>query len=58
MDEWSKEILEELNIPNDDDKESPCAEHWRNMKTELTARMWGIFEETRLFLALCHCGEL
>jgi len=56
VDEWSKEILEALNVPNDDDEESPCAERWRNMKTELTARMWGIFEETGLFLALCHHG--
>jgi len=54
VDEWSKEILEVLNIPNDNDEDSPCAEHWKNMKTELTARMWGIFEETGLFLALCH----
>ena len=56
VDEWSKEILEELNVPNDDDEESPCAERWRNMKTELTARMWGIFKETGLFLALCRHG--
>jgi hypothetical protein len=26
------------------------------MKTELTAKMWGIFEETGLFLALCRHG--
>lgn len=26
------------------------------MKTEVTARMWGIFEETGLFLSLCRHG--
>ena len=56
VDEWSKEVLAELNVPNDDDDNNPCAERWRNMKTELTARMWGLFEETGLFLALCRHG--
>lgn len=56
VDEWSKEILEALNVPNDDVEDSPCAECWRNMKAELTTRMRGIFEETGLFLALCRHG--
>ena len=59
VDGWSKEVLAELNVPNDDDDEenpNPCAVRWRNMKTELTSRMWGIFEETGLFLALCRHG--
>jgi Kyakuja-Dileera-Zisupton transposase len=43
VDEWSKEILDEWNILNDDDEESLCAKCWRNMKTELTTRMWEIF---------------
>ena len=38
---------------NDNVEDNPCAERCRNMKTELTTRMWGIFEE---FLALCHHG--
>ena len=32
------------------------AERWRNMKTELTSKMWGVFEETGLFLTLCRHG--
>jgi hypothetical protein len=56
VDEWSKEILAELNVPDDDDDDNPCAVRWRNMKTELTSRMWGLFEETGLFLALCRHG--
>ena len=56
VDEWSKEVLAELNVPNDDDDDNPCAVRWRNMKSELTSRMWGIFEETGLFLALCRHG--
>ena len=54
VDEWAKEVLTE-EVPGYDD-DNPCAEHWRNMKTELTAKMWGIFEETGLVLALCRHG--
>ena len=56
VDEWAKEVLMEEVPGFDDDNENPCAERWRNMKTELTAKMWGIFEETGLFLALCRHG--
>ena len=56
VDEWAKEVLmEEVPDYNDDD-DSPCAERWHNMKTELTAKMWGIFDETGLFLTLCRHG--
>ncbi|KAF8164202.1 hypothetical protein BJ912DRAFT_1026124 [Pholiota molesta] len=58
VDMWSKEILS-ATVPNyteDPDSENPCAERWKNMKEELTRRMWGIFEETGLFLALCRHG--
>jgi hypothetical protein len=36
--------------------ETPCAGRWQNMNNELTARMWGIFDETGVFLALCRHG--
>ena len=56
VDEWAKEVLmEEVPGFNYDD-DNPCAERWRNMKTELTSKMWGVFEETGLFLALCRHG--
>ncbi|KAJ7747099.1 hypothetical protein B0H14DRAFT_2406361 [Mycena olivaceomarginata] len=29
---------------------------WKNMSEELTAKIWGIFDETGVFLALCHHG--
>jgi hypothetical protein len=32
---------------------NPCAERWKNMKDELTNRMWGIFDETGIFMAFC-----
>jgi len=56
VDEWAKEVLMEEVPGFDFDDDNPCAERWQNMKTELTAKMWGIFEETGLFLALCRHG--
>jgi hypothetical protein len=35
---------------------NPCANRWKNMKDEITKKMWGIFDETGIFLALCRHG--
>jgi hypothetical protein len=56
VDEWAKEVLMEEVPGFDDDEDNPCADRWHNMKAELTAKMWGIFDETGLFLALCRHG--
>ncbi|KAJ7309178.1 hypothetical protein DFH08DRAFT_823603 [Mycena albidolilacea] len=36
------------------DKPNPCADRWKNMINDVTSKMWGIFDETGIFLALCH----
>ena len=56
VDEWAKELPMEEEPGFDYDDDNPCAERWQNMKTAFTAKMWGIFEETGLFLALCRHG--
>ena len=58
VNQWSKETLAQLCPAYTEDKTdaNPCTERWRNMKTELTAKMWGVFQETGLFLALCRHG--
>ncbi|KAF8518833.1 hypothetical protein BU17DRAFT_48296 [Hysterangium stoloniferum] len=57
VDRWAKATLEEmLPMPEDIGEESPCVGRWTNMINELTARMWGIFDETGVFLALCRHG--
>ncbi|KAJ6510311.1 hypothetical protein DFH09DRAFT_1435255 [Mycena vulgaris] len=35
---------------------SPCADRWKNMINDVTSKMWGIFDETGIFLALCRHG--
>ena len=40
VDEWAKEVLMEDMPGFDYDNDNPCAEHWWNMKNELTSKMW------------------
>jgi hypothetical protein len=58
VDQWSKETLAVLcpSYNEDENDDNPCAERWRNMRTAFTAKMWGVFHETGLFLALCRHG--
>ena len=35
---------------------NPCADRWKNMKDDITKRMWAIFDETGIFLALRRHG--
>ncbi|KAL4079782.1 hypothetical protein J3A83DRAFT_4356454 [Scleroderma citrinum] len=37
-------------------EDNPCAGHWKNMKDQHTARMWSVFDETGIFMAVCCHG--
>jgi Kyakuja-Dileera-Zisupton transposase len=58
VDTWSKDNISAIcpTYNEDEDDGNPCADRWRNMKSTLTSKMWGVFEETGLFLALCRHG--
>ncbi len=36
--------------------DNPCASRWSNMSKEVTSRMWGVFDETGVFISLCRHG--
>ncbi|KAF7371734.1 hypothetical protein MVEN_00029900 [Mycena venus] len=57
VDKWAKERVANL-LPRDEvpGEETPCSDRWKNMINDLTAKMWGIFDEMGIFLALCHHG--
>ncbi|KAJ6600047.1 hypothetical protein DFH09DRAFT_902016 [Mycena vulgaris] len=55
VDRWSKEVLAQHRSA-DPEEDSECQERWKNMSEEITARMWGIFDETGIFLSLCRHG--
>ena len=58
VDKWSKENIIAVcpTYNEDEDDGNLCAERWRNMKSMLMSKMWGVFEEMGLFLALCQHG--
>ncbi|KAJ7736214.1 hypothetical protein DFH07DRAFT_870697 [Mycena maculata] len=49
VDKWSKEEEEE-------EDDSGCADRWQNMKEEVTACSYGMYDETGFFPALCRHG--
>ncbi|KAF9028412.1 hypothetical protein BDP27DRAFT_1536130 [Rhodocollybia butyracea] len=56
VDAWSKESIkaafgDQVAV---DGEENPCEERWKNLSEEVTAKMWGVYEETGVFLALCR----
>ncbi|KAJ7432670.1 hypothetical protein B0H11DRAFT_2165186 [Mycena galericulata] len=64
---WSKEAIaarvketlnNEVNIPTSDDpvEKNLCEERWKNLSETITSKMWGIFDETGVFISLCRHG--
>ena len=35
---------------------NPCEDRWQNMANDMTSRMWGLFDETGMFVCLCRHG--
>jgi hypothetical protein len=58
IDKWAKEAIEMMphNESVADLEDNPCVQHWKNMIDKLTLKMWGVFDETGIFLTLCHHG--
>ncbi|KAF7984573.1 hypothetical protein HWV62_13791 [Athelia sp. TMB] len=65
VEQWADESFQDLmgddfSQSADSDPASPdynpCVDRWHNMKDHVTKRMWGIFDETGVFLALCRHG--
>ncbi|KAJ7858710.1 hypothetical protein B0H14DRAFT_3085063 [Mycena olivaceomarginata] len=58
VERWAKTRLAEV-LPmgsGNSTADNPCADRWKNMINDVTSKMWGIFDETGIFLALCRHG--
>ncbi|KAF9049005.1 hypothetical protein BJ165DRAFT_1343532, partial [Panaeolus papilionaceus] len=53
VDRWDKASVN-LIPPKTEISPNVCDDHWKNMANEKTAQMWGIFDETGIFLVLCR----
>ncbi|KAG6819853.1 hypothetical protein H0H93_007997 [Arthromyces matolae] len=58
VDRWARSELANHLAPHAPqlDEDNPCESRWTNMMDDVTAKMWGIFDETGVFLALCRHG--
>ncbi|KAJ7763245.1 hypothetical protein B0H14DRAFT_2403566 [Mycena olivaceomarginata] len=62
VDEWAKDEVDEVMrgfVPGageDEDEGAGCEERWENMKEDVTAHAWGMYDETGIFPALCRHG--
>ncbi|KAJ6481410.1 hypothetical protein DFH09DRAFT_950547 [Mycena vulgaris] len=61
VDKWAKEGLEEMMkgfVPDEEwgEEEDGCGDGWQNMKEDVTARTYGMYDETGIFPALCRHG--
>ncbi|KAJ7866709.1 hypothetical protein B0H13DRAFT_2236793 [Mycena leptocephala] len=63
VNKWAKEGLEDLMKGfdpgpehGDEEEEDGCSDRWQNMKEDVTARAWGMYNETGIFPALCRHG--
>ncbi|KAJ7092254.1 hypothetical protein C8R44DRAFT_891296 [Mycena epipterygia] len=61
VDEWGKEELEELlkgftPDPAWEEAGDGYSDRWENMKEHVTAKAWGMYDETGVFLSLCRHG--
>lgn len=36
------------------DDHSPCEERWHNMVNDVSSKMWGIYEQTGVFVCICR----
>lgn len=59
VDRWAKDpvmglLQQEGTEPSTGD--NPCASRWSNMSKEVSSRMWGVFDETGIFICLCRHG--
>ncbi|KAJ7857422.1 hypothetical protein B0H14DRAFT_3085219 [Mycena olivaceomarginata] len=58
VEKWAKDRVAE-RLPMEaasKGEDNPCADRWKNMINDVTSKMWGIFDETGIFLALCRHG--
>ncbi|KAI6010458.1 hypothetical protein EDC04DRAFT_2871205 [Pisolithus marmoratus] len=46
-----------FTLPNlQTDNDNPCTGRWKNMREDVTSRMWGIFDEAGIFMAISRHG--
>ncbi|EIW86142.1 hypothetical protein CONPUDRAFT_46498, partial [Coniophora puteana RWD-64-598 SS2] len=53
---WANATLDQALTDQVNMIDNPCAGRWKNMKEDITKKMWSVFDETGIFLAVCRHG--
>ncbi|KAF8145917.1 hypothetical protein K438DRAFT_1629234, partial [Mycena galopus ATCC 62051] len=60
VDKWAADgadvLMRDFELDAENDEGAGCDERWQNMKEDVTARAWGMYDETGIFPALCRHG--
>ncbi|KAG1793324.1 uncharacterized protein HD556DRAFT_1479424 [Suillus plorans] len=56
VDSFADALNPQVDLFDDDEDDNPCAGRWKNMKDDKTKRMWGVFDESGIFMAVCRHG--
>ncbi|KAH7917998.1 hypothetical protein BV22DRAFT_1108467 [Leucogyrophana mollusca] len=56
VDKFANDVAGDMMDENNDDEDNPCVGRWKNMKDEQTKKMWGVFDESGVFMAVCRHG--
>ncbi|KAJ7829966.1 hypothetical protein B0H14DRAFT_2366152 [Mycena olivaceomarginata] len=60
VNKWEKDgeldVLKSFSLDAGDEDDSVCLDRWQNMKEDVTARAYGMYDETGFFPALCRHG--
>ncbi|KAH7904896.1 hypothetical protein BJ138DRAFT_1138426 [Hygrophoropsis aurantiaca] len=55
VDKFAKDAPGDI-MDDSNDRDNPCAGRWKNMKDDQTKKMWGVFDESGVFVAVCRHG--
>jgi hypothetical protein len=60
VNKWEKDgesdVLKSFSLDASDEDDSVCLDRWQNMKEDVTARAYGMYDETGFLPALCRHG--
>ncbi|KIK11303.1 hypothetical protein PISMIDRAFT_19641, partial [Pisolithus microcarpus 441] len=56
VDKFASERQTGHSIVDEDGDGNLCAERWKNMKDNATQKMWNVFDESGVFVAVCRHG--
>ncbi|KAJ7912929.1 hypothetical protein B0H13DRAFT_1712828 [Mycena leptocephala] len=63
VDRWAKDRFKDShrfkqgsNTDSPEKSKTACEERWKNLSEDITKKMWGIYDETGIFICLCRHG--